>query len=75
MTDCDLETSVPDWVIEHPESLPVFVKFGIDYCCGGKSLAYACREQGVDARIVLAAVRQALQQSGGAQGDHSESPG
>lgn len=60
MTECDLETSVPDWVIEHPESLAIFVKFGIDYCCGGKSLGFACREQGVDEQVVLAALRQCL---------------
>jgi iron-sulfur cluster repair protein YtfE (RIC family) len=43
MTSCDLETSVPEWVIERPETLPVFQEWGIDYSCGGKSLAYACR--------------------------------
>lgn len=53
MTSCDLDTSVPDWVIEHPATLAVFQEFGIDYCCGGKSLAYACRQQGLDAQVVL----------------------
>lgn len=53
MTACDLDTAVPDWVIEHPETLPVFQELGIDYSCGGKSLAYACRQQGLDEQIVL----------------------
>ncbi|RUL89679.1 DUF542 domain-containing protein [Tautonia sociabilis] len=53
MTSCDLDTSVPDWVIEHPETLAVFRALGIDYCCGGKSLAYACQERGLDERMVL----------------------
>jgi len=53
MTSCDLDTSVPDWVIEHPETLAVFQELGIDYSCGGKSLAYACRERGLDATMVL----------------------
>ena len=54
MTSCELDTSAPDWVIEHPETLAVFQKRGIDYSYGGKSLAYACRERGLDAEAVLA---------------------
>jgi len=50
---CDLDTAVPDWVIEHPDALAVFESLGIDYCCGGKSLAAACRERGLDAVVVL----------------------
>ena len=53
MTSCDLAASVPDWVIDHPETLIVFQELGIDYCCGGKSLEYACREQGFDAAVVM----------------------
>ena len=49
---CDLDSSVPDWVIEHPETLAVFRELGIDYSCGGKSLASACRQQGLDAEAV-----------------------
>lgn len=71
MTECDLETSVPDWVIDHPESLAIFVEFGIDYCCGGKSLAFACREQGLDEQVVLAALLQSLERSSKGQ---TESP-
>ncbi len=54
MTSCDLDTSVPDWVVDHPETLVVFQEFGIDCSCGGKSLAFACRERGLDAAMVLA---------------------
>ncbi len=61
MTDCDLETSVPDWVIDHPETLAVFEQYGIDYGCGGKSLEYACRERGLSPREVLAALRLLLE--------------
>lgn len=53
MSECDLDTSVPDWVIEHPASQAIFQALGIDHCCGGKSLAYACRQQGLDAEVVL----------------------
>jgi len=57
MTSCDLETSVPDWVIDHPQTLAVFQELGIDYCCGGKSLEYACREQGHNPATVLGKLR------------------
>jgi regulator of cell morphogenesis and NO signaling len=53
MSDCDLDSPVPDWIIEHPATLAVFQEFGIDYSCGGKSLAYACRQEGLDDRVVL----------------------
>ena len=53
MSEYDLDTSVPDWVIEHPETLSVFRELGIDYCCGGKSLAYACQQQGLPPQDVL----------------------
>ncbi len=53
MTDCDLETSVPDWIIDHPETLAVFQELGIDYSCGGKSLEYACQKQGLNGKVVL----------------------
>lgn len=46
MTTRDLDTSVPDWVIEHPGTLRVFEDLGIECSCGGKSLACTCRERG-----------------------------
>lgn len=58
MSECDANTSVPDWVIEHPETIVLFQEMGIDYCCGGKSLAYACQERGLDATAVLLKVRR-----------------
>ena len=60
MSECDLDTPVPDWVIEHPETLAVFQELGIDYCCGGKSLEFACRQQGLDAEAVLAKLLSCL---------------
>lgn len=43
MIDYDLDTSVANWIIEHPETLVVFQELGIDYYSrGGKSLKYAC---------------------------------
>ena len=52
--DCvDLDSSVPDWLIEHPGLLALFRELGIDYCCGGKSLRTACREKGLNPQEVL----------------------
>ncbi len=53
MSVCDLDTSVADWVIEHPETLAVFQELEIDCTCGGKSLAYASDQRGLDAQAVL----------------------
>lgn len=53
MRECSLESSVPDWIIDHPETTMVFQKLGIDTCCGGKSLEYLCQIQGLDQDILL----------------------
>ena len=60
VSSCDLETAVPDWLIEHPETLAVLQGLGIDYCCGGKSLEYACREQGHDPAANLGKLRSLI---------------
>jgi quercetin dioxygenase-like cupin family protein len=56
----DLDSAVPDWVIDHPGSLAIFQELGIDFSCGGKSLGYACRERGLDAGAVLARLARVL---------------
>lgn len=65
MTECDLQTSVTDWVIEYPSVLAVLQKLNIDYCCGGKSLEFACREQGLDPSKVLARLQTMLSRAEG----------
>lgn len=78
MTSCDLDTSVPDWIIEHPKTLAVFRELGTDYCCGGKSLAYACQEQGLDGQVVLSRLHRCLRNEGKdtstAEREHGNSP-
>jgi hypothetical protein len=49
----DLESSVPDCLIEHPELLALFQELGVDYSCGGKSLARACQERNLSIGEVL----------------------
>ena len=60
---CDPDTGGIDWVAELPDTLAVFEALGIDYCCGGKSLGFACRERGLDTHAVLAALRDAIERS------------
>ncbi len=49
----DLDTSTADWIVEHPETLPLFERHGVEWTCGGKSLAFACREAGLEATWFL----------------------
>jgi iron-sulfur cluster repair protein YtfE (RIC family) len=57
----DLDSSLPDWLIDVPGSALVFQRYNLDTSCGGKSLDYVCREVGLDPHQVLAEL-QALQQ-------------
>jgi regulator of cell morphogenesis and NO signaling len=42
------------WATSQPETIYVFERYGIDYCCHGKtSLSDACRERGIDPDHVL----------------------
>ena len=42
------EKTVGELAVENPAAARVFEKYGIDYCCGGKSsLAIACKERAI----------------------------
>lgn len=58
--DSDLEKSLVDWVIDVPASEAVFIAYGLDYSCGGKSLEYVCRQHALDPREILNKIREAL---------------
>lgn len=60
MTKCNLDSSVTDWIIEYPIVLRLFQELEIDYCCSGKSLEFACREQNLDPQTVPASVSRLL---------------
>lgn len=51
--NCDLDSSIPDWIIEYPGTTTVFNEFGLDISCAGKSLAYVCHHQGLSLPDVL----------------------
>ena len=56
------DQSVRQLVTEYPAIIPVFQRFGIDFCCGGeKSLAEACQNAHVTPKIVLDAFEAAKQ--------------
>jgi len=60
MTTATAETHVADLVLEEPGRARVFERFGIDYCCGGKTpLSTACAERDLDLDAVLAALDEA----------------
>ena len=50
----DIDSSLPDWLIDEPLSAAVFERWGLETSCGGKSLEYACREIGLDPQRILA---------------------
>ncbi len=53
------EKTVREIALERPQSIRVFEKFGIDYCCGGaKPLEEVCTQKGVDPGTVLAAIAE-----------------
>jgi regulator of cell morphogenesis and NO signaling len=54
------DQTVRQLVNEYPAIIPVFQRFGIDFCCGGeKSLAEACKNSHVTPQIVLDAFEAA----------------
>jgi len=60
MQELTVDDPVADWAIEHAESIRVFEKHGIDYCCGGKSLDWVCDQRGLNAQMVLTEIKQAI---------------
>jgi len=60
------ETTVGDIVTRHPETLPVFERLGIDYCCGGgRRLGEAVAAGGLGWQDVSAQIGAAIAASAG----------
>jgi iron-sulfur cluster repair protein YtfE (RIC family) len=62
MAALDLNDSVPDWLIDHPQLLSMFKDLEIDYCCGGKSLRTACIERKLSAQEIYDRIEQLIGQ-------------
>ena len=57
----DLTMTINEIVAAHPETIPVFNRFGFDTCCGGGiSVPEAARRDGVDLSAVTSALTEAL---------------
>ncbi len=57
----DTTTTIREIVADDYRAAAVFQKHGLDFCCGGnRSVGEACREKGVDVRVVTADLEQAL---------------
>lgn len=53
------EKTVREIALERPQSIRVFERFGIDYCCGGaKPLAEACEKKGTNLDALLRAIEE-----------------
>ena len=58
--DCDLMTSIPERIIEYPETNAVFDELGLDTSCAGKSLQYVCHHCGLSPQAVLSRLQQVI---------------
>jgi regulator of cell morphogenesis and NO signaling len=68
-------TTVADVASALPSSVRVFQRYGIDFCCGGKTaLAAACRAQGVPYGELAEALEQSAQQPDADARDWSREP-
>ncbi len=51
--------------VARPESISVFMRHGLDFCCGGgRTLEQACAAKGLDAEAIRAEIREAAARSG-----------
>lgn len=70
-TDWDNTKTLAQLVIEEPGAMPVLEQLGLDYCCrGGRTIAEACAERGLEPGSVRAMIDGALT-DGGAQGGNA----
>jgi len=54
----DVHASLARWVSDHPGASAVFLRYRLDFCCGGQQpLDEACRDSGLDCAQVVAEVR------------------
>jgi regulator of cell morphogenesis and NO signaling len=60
-TTIDTSVSVNEMVARHPETMPVFNRFGLDTCCGGGApIAEAARRDGAKLGDLVQALEGAI---------------
>jgi regulator of cell morphogenesis and NO signaling len=71
----DLDSSLGQLVRERPATARVLARFGLDYCCGGRSsLRAACYERGLDAATVAVFLEHEPEPVGLERTDWSSAP-
>lgn len=75
MDAIDLDSSVPDILIEHPELFELLRALGVECTCGGKSLGTACRERGLDPLQVVQQCGEILSLDPRSDFKRTDSPG
>jgi regulator of cell morphogenesis and NO signaling len=59
--EIDPSLTINEIVARHPETIPVFNRFGLDTCCGGGvRVDEAAQRDGVDLETLRAALNQAI---------------
>ena len=53
-------TSIPEWIVEFPETTIVFTELELDQSCGGKSLEYLAMQKGLSPQHVLQRLRRKI---------------
>jgi regulator of cell morphogenesis and NO signaling len=71
----DPQSQIAAIATAHPETIRVFQRHGIDFCCGGKRhLAEACAERGLAASAVVADLESSLLDSSPGDRDWTAAP-
>jgi regulator of cell morphogenesis and NO signaling len=62
----DVQKTVRDIVVQYPQTIKVFEKYRIDYCCGGgENLTSAAARRGVGLKELVGALEQAVRKGPG----------
>lgn len=61
---CNLDSSVPDWLMSYPATARVFEAYGLDTSCGGKSVRYLCVCRGLTVEAVYQSLLSAIAEDG-----------
>lgn len=76
MTTEACQETIGSIAVERPESVSVFMRYGLDFCCGGRStLEQACAAKGLDAEAIRAEILEAVRRRGASERESWNSMG